>query len=108
MTLLEENAEILREIAAGGTDLTQEVTLEFAHFFEDEEAAHAFAEAAHGLAFAVEVFEGDEEEEEPWEVAASKVMVPTAEAITAAEQELGALAEKLGGEADGWGFLEEE
>ena len=61
MTLLEENAEVLREIAAEGTDLSVPFDVDFVHVFENEDDAHAFAAAAQGLGFIMSVDVGEDD-----------------------------------------------
>lgn len=107
MALLEENDAYLKEFADDGLDLTQVRAVEFAHVFGSAEDAEAFAEAAASDEADVDVLE-PEDEGDPWEVAVTIEMVPTAEAITAVEARLEALAETHHGEADGWGLYDDE
>lgn len=100
---LAENAEVLRNIAARGVDITGSRLVDFAHIFHGMESAHAFAEEASREGYAVEIARhanGDF----PWDVKVSKEMIPTVEAITAAEVDLSYFATMHGGRSDGWGF----
>ena len=46
-----------------------------------------------------------EREEDPWDVTASREVIPTCATITDTEERLGALARSHQGRADGWGFF---
>lgn len=107
MALLDENATFLKEFAEDGLDLTQIRAIEFAHVFAEASDADAFAEAAVSEEASVDILE-PEDEGDPWEVAVTVEMIPTAEAITALEERLEALAVKHNGESDGWGIYDDE
>jgi len=102
--LFDENDEILRRMASDGSNLGPPRLVDFSHAFPDETSANSFARAAeqNGFQATTETVESDED---PWDVTASKVMQPSCENITATEEHLDALARKLGGRSDGWGFL---
>jgi hypothetical protein len=104
MSLFDENAGILRGMANDGSDLGPSRRVDFAHVFPDLASAEAFAAtAAHdGFETAVEKVDRDND---PWDVIASKDMVPSAENITMTEERLDGLARARGGMSDGWGFL---
>lgn len=104
MSLYEENAEILRNMEANGSDLGPSRAIDFSHVFADQAAAEAFARAAEQAGFSVAVHEV-ESDDEPWDVTASAEMMPICENITNAEECLGALARSHRGRADGWGFF---
>jgi hypothetical protein len=99
-----ENAEVLRDIAARGVDISGSRMVDFEHIFRDEESARAFADAATREGYAVEMT-ANADEEFPWDARASQVMAPTAESITTAELALNYLATLYGGRSDGWGFI---
>jgi regulator of RNase E activity RraB len=107
MALLEENATFLKEFAEDGLDLTKVLAVEFAHVFPEPADADAFAEAAVSEEASVDILE-PEDDGDPWEVAVTIELVPTAEAITAHEERLEALAVKHNGESDGWGIYDDE
>jgi len=113
MTLFEENAEILRNIAETGCSLTDPRAVDFAHVFYKLAGAEAFAAnmIQRGFQAKVNGLRPDEDEIErkvlEWDVIVSKVMIPTCEAITSTEEELSALAQPYGGRPDGWGFWDE-
>jgi len=43
MSLFEENAEVLAEMAVDGVELTSPRTIDFSHVFPDQNSANAFA-----------------------------------------------------------------
>lgn len=104
MSLFEENAAILRNMEAEGSDLGPSRFIDFSHVFPNQALADAFARAAEGEGFII-IVEEVEWEEYPWDVTASKDMVPTCENITDTEERLHALAQTRQGRADGWGFF---
>ncbi len=104
MSLYEENARVLSDLASKGRDLESPRLIDFAHLFPDRSSAQDFADEAKQEDFAVEIREYGEEPGS-WDATASKVMVPTCENITEAEERLASIAEKHGGCPDGWGFL---
>lgn len=107
MSLADENAGVLADIASRGTDLSIPRTVEFAHLLYSEVAAVQFKEAAERAGYHVRlaIFPADlGGQEGVWDVVASSTMVPTVEAVTRSEAELDALARSCGGHADGWGF----
>lgn len=104
MTLFEENAAILRNMEADGSDLGPSRLVDFSHVFPDQAFADAFAREAEQQGFSATVEEVDREEDH-WDVTASKDMVPTCENITDTEERLHALAQAHRGRADGWGFF---
>ncbi len=104
MTLFEENAAILRNMEAHGSDLGRSRSVDFSHVFPDQASGDAFAREAEQQGFSATVEEVDREEN-PWDVTAYKDMVPTCENITDTEERLHALAQAHGGRADGWGFF---
>ncbi len=111
MTLFEDNAEILRRFEADGRDLGPSRLVDFQHLFPDKASAEAFASDAALIGFSTNVKQRDLHEDWSdaadfaWDVTASKEMSPTCENITEVEAMLGAIAESLGGRADGWGFF---
>ena len=104
MSLFEQNTAILRSMEADGSDLGPSRSIDFSHVFPDHASADAFAQDAEQEGFAAIVEEVDREED-PWDVTASKDMVPTCENITDADERLHALAQAHQGRADGWGFF---
>lgn len=104
MSLFEENAAILRNMEADGSDLGPPRPIDFSHVFPDQASANAFARAAEQEGFSTTV-EKVEREEDPWDATASKDMIPNCENITNTEERLHVLAQTYRGRADGWGFF---
>jgi hypothetical protein len=104
MSLLDENNAILMKFEAEGKDLSSVRLVDFSYLFPDLASANRFAAEAEadGLEIAVDQSHSPEG---TWDVTASKVMLPSADAITEAEARLRTLAELHQGYADGWGFL---
>lgn len=98
--VLRENAAVLAGMAERGDDLAQARDVEFAHLFDDRNAAVAFCAWAeqHGYAATVE-----ERDDASTDVVVRRRMVPDARAITELELALAAAARDLEGEPDGWG-----
>jgi regulator of RNase E activity RraB len=79
----------------------------------DEATAKRVAEEAAKLGYRTSIYcddeEADEEEAEveeggdPWTCECTKSMIPTYDAIIAAQLELDAIAQPLGAYSDGWG-----
>lgn len=105
----DENGHTLKKIADYGTDLSQSYLIDFNHLLPDESAAKRFSEAARALGYQVEVYQPEDEDLEEgdtdWDICCKKQMIPTHQAITAAEKELAGLADSFGGCSDGWGFM---
>lgn len=109
MSLLEENAEVLRRLEAEGRNLGPARQIDFSHLLPDQESADAFAEIAQRKGFSTAVKQLDDDCDDPelrWEVNASKHMSPTCENITDTEVMLDSAARQYGGRADGWGFFD--
>ena len=105
MSLFAENAEILKGMKEGGSDLAPSRTVDFNHVFADRASAEMFAADVTQNGFKA-VVEAVSREEDPWDVTASTEMVPSAENVTTTEESLDALARAQGGRSDGWGFME--
>ena len=104
MSLYDENAEVLRELESRGRDLGRPHTIDLSHVFPDQSPAQAFAEASTQAGFEANI-EHVDRDDDPWDVTISKVMLPTCENITQAEERLNGLAQTYGGRSDGWGFF---
>ncbi|RST31862.1 ribonuclease E inhibitor RraB [Sphingomonas ginkgonis] len=108
MSLTEENAEALADIAARGTDLTIRRKVDFAHRLYSEANASGFKHAAEkaGYTVRVEVLPSSDLSDGGgvWDVTASLEMVPVVEDLTLHEEVLGGLVQKFDGHSDGWGF----
>ncbi len=107
MSLLAENAAHLKEFASDGLDLSVPRAVEFAHVFTTPLDVDGFAAALLDDDGEVDILE-PEDDGDPWEVAVTYELIPSAEAITAIEERLDALAQAHNGESDGWGLYEDE
>ena len=107
VTILDENAECLAELAQRGVDLSVARDVDFSHIFVDETGARGFAARTSDLGYTTRIEEPQSERIE-WDVTATVSMVPTCENITASEQSLADIAALCGGSPDGWGFLTDE
>ena len=104
MSLLDENAEILKGFADAGSDLGPSRRVDFSHLFPDQASAESSAADAEQFGFDIGISETDRENDH-WDVTASKEMIPSAENLTTVEEQLDALAGVYNGRADGWGFF---
>jgi Regulator of ribonuclease activity B len=108
MSLADENAEVLADIAARGIDLSIPRLIEFAHLLYSEPTASKFKAAAEQAGYQVRMspFLPSELDgrEDVWDVVVRSEMMPSVEQITSCEEELDALARTFGGHSDGWGF----
>lgn len=105
LSLADENAEVLEGIAARGTDLSIPRLVDFANVFLSEAEALQFEDAA--LEAGHQVSMEKDTSGALWDVIASSKIVPSVEQVTRIEEELDGLARSFGGQADGWGFLED-
>ena len=103
MSLYEENAAVLRVHENQGSDLSLPRKVDFSLVFPDHSSAGAFSCEARLQGF-VTTTEKVEQERDPWDVTASKEMVPSCSNITKAEEHLNSMAKNRGGRSDGWGF----
>lgn len=97
---LNENASALANMAAQGDDLTQARDVEFAHVFEDRDAANAFSGWAQSQGYVVTV---EDREDAGADVIVRQRMVPELLTLTDLELALTDAARDYGGEPDGWG-----
>lgn len=117
------NGVVLQSMADAGMDLTQEYEIEFCHLFPDEASALKMNRRMTEMKIDVELYnnaelmEDAEEDEfgeidesigEGFDVICLVTMVPTHEEITRVELELGEIARECGGEADGWGVMQDD
>ncbi len=99
----DDNGDVLRRMFEGGDSLTQARDIEFAHKFADWKTAEAFSFEAGGPGIKANIHEVEDRPGMPWDVIITVVMMPDHTAISELEQRFGGLAERMGGEADGWG-----
>jgi hypothetical protein len=75
--------------------------IDFAVAVPDEESGDAVAELANARGYCSKLSRDAETEE--WTCYCTRAMVPTYDAIIAAQEDLDDLAKPLGGHTDGWG-----
>ena len=100
----EQNADVLRRMAADGDDLTKPRHIDFHHLFAREDDAVAFQQASRNQGHW-----SDHDfwaEQHAWLTAVHIRMVPVLEEITAMELMLDEIARSFGGKPDGWGCME--
>jgi len=101
----EENAGVLRRMAADGDELENTRDIEFNHLFSREESAVEFIQAARGLGY-LRCEHEFWKDRVSWLTAIRIRMVPTLDEITRIEFELSELAKSFDGKPDGWGCME--
>jgi hypothetical protein len=104
VTLFDENAEVLAQLAGRGVDLSRARNVDFSHLFTEEAQARLFAQKAVELGYESQVSLPETNRLE-WDVTSTIVMIPTCENITNTENRLADIADVFGGVPDGWGFL---
>lgn len=100
----DENGDVLRRMHQSGDDLTKPRDIDFSFVFSDKSKAAAFTVQVKDLDFRARL--DWSEEQELWDVTATKEMVPTHGDITEVEAKLSSIAEKYGGQAGGWGCFQ--
>ncbi len=94
------NGDVLRRMRANGDDLSKPRVIEFSHVLPSKVAAEKLVILMCALGYEAEAFSPDASGR--WEVTCGIRMVPTHATVTTTETRLGAMAEELGGHADGW------
>ena len=94
------DGDALFQVEAAGSDLSQEMDIDFAVLVADEAAADDVAEDAEAAGFSTEVT-WDEEAGE-WTCYCTRTMVATYEGVQAAQEDLRTIAAPHGGVPDGW------
>lgn len=106
MSLYDENAAVLRDIAAAGDDLRKPRLMDFNHLFPTRDGAIAFARRVDAEGFTPVVRPYDKPGY-PFDVTVTtQAVIPTCDFITATEQRFAAMAAEHNGRADGWGCME--
>jgi hypothetical protein len=106
MSLYDENAAVLRDMAAAGDGLKKPRPMDFNHLFPTREDAIAFARRvdAEGLKPVVRPYDRPDL---PFDVTVTtEAVTPSCDFITAMELRLGAIAAEHEGRSDGWGCME--
>lgn len=114
----DDDGEVLAQLEEMGVDMTQPLSLEFMIAADGDDSAEAIRQALQkkGYDARIEHDEGepdedgnidpDDEEFGPsWTVYVNRQMVPKYEEIVRIQKDLDAIAEPLGGYADGWGAM---
>jgi hypothetical protein len=105
MALYDDNADVLRDMAAAGDDLRTPRAMDFSYLFPTREGAISFARRAdaHGFAPGVRPYD---KPGFPFDVTVTtEPVVPTCDLVTDIEQRLAAIAAESGGMPDGWGCM---
>jgi glycerate-2-kinase len=97
------NGDALRRMEAEGDDLTRPRNIDFAVGFADQSSAERFAEHFRKLGHEVSVEKAGTDQSHQWDVIVAKHMVPSHEGITGFESLLQSIADRWGGQNDGWG-----
>jgi hypothetical protein len=97
------NRQVLRQMREGGDSLTAARPIDFTHALPDATAARGFASELAASGFRLVVRETGCVPELPWDVVVTIDMTPELRAITDTERDLGEIAARFGGRADGWG-----
>jgi hypothetical protein len=102
------NGDVLRRMYGNGDSLTVARDINFSVIFSDEASAIAFCKATETNGSRVRYKFIEDGEEYPWDVTASREMVPVHQDIDATEDYLASVAMPLGGQNDGWGCFDVE
>lgn len=102
------NGEMLREMAAGGDDLSVPREVDFTVIFPTKDAAIAFAVVLLEKGQRVSYGEYGEQGELFWLVQAHQYMVPSHENISGYEDLLASEADSHGGQVIGWACESQE
>jgi hypothetical protein len=106
MSLYDENAAVLRDIAAAGDDLRKPRPMDFNHLFPTRDGAIAFERRVDAEGFTPVVRPYDKLGY-PFDVTVTtQAVIPTCDFITATEQRLATMAAEHDGRADGSGCME--
>jgi Regulator of ribonuclease activity B len=106
MSVYDENAEVLRDMAAAGDDLGKPRPMDFNHLFPTREGAIAFARRVSAEGFTPVVRPYDKRGF-PFDVTVTtQAVLPTCDFITTTEQRLATIAAEHEGRPDGWGCME--
>jgi hypothetical protein len=99
----DENGGVLRRMFNNGDDLSKPRMMDFCFVFPERKQALAFAELIdeRELKVCISYYP----EREMWQAIVKRHMIPTHRDIAALESDLAVRAERVGGEADGWGCM---
>jgi Regulator of ribonuclease activity B len=97
------DGDALQRVADHGSDMSQPMSIDFCVAVPDESAGNSVSEVATARGYVTEVVRDDDSSS--WTCYCRKEMVPTYDAIIAAQDELDELSKPFGGYSDGWGTL---
>jgi hypothetical protein len=97
------NGDVLRRMEEKGDDLTRPRNIDFAVGFADQSSAERFAEHFRKLGHEASVEKAGADQNPEWDVIVVKHMVPSHVGITSFESLLQSVADRWGGQNDGWG-----
>ena len=97
------NEDVLRQMKAGGDDLSKERDVDFSVIFGSEDSARRFCEQFQRLGYEANLERSDADPDCPWDVTVVKALAPTSADIAEFERMLELAASPLGGRNDGWG-----
>jgi len=95
------DGEVIAQLREAGSDLSKPHPVEFFLYFPTEEAAGRAQSRLADRGFTVEVEQAEQGPD--WVALARRLMVPTEAELVQIREELNALAEREGGQYDGWG-----
>ena len=99
----DDSGTVLKRMYEGGDSLTQPRNIDYCFAFPSRQQSLDFAEAVDEREY--EVCLSYYDEREMWQAIVKKHMVPDYDAIMHIVADLSARAERVGGEADGWGCM---
>ena len=95
--------QVIDQLTSHGADLSKPTEVIHYLYLPDEQSAGAANAEAEQAGYRVQVRPPDADDDPPlWSLQAEREMVVSAEAIGAERERLTAIAERLGGEYDGW------
>jgi len=97
------NGDVLRRMEAKGDDLTQPRNIDFTVVFVDESSAEKLADHFRKLGYEISAKNAGTDPTLPWDVIVVRHMVPSHEGIRNFEGLLQSVADRWGGQNDGWG-----
>lgn len=95
------DGDALRLVAAGGSDMSKPMDIEFAVAVPIEAVGQQFAILVERYGYRASL--DQDEEDGSWSVYCMRHMLATYEGIVAVQKELDELSRPLGGSSDGWG-----
>jgi hypothetical protein len=100
----DDNGNVLWHLRSRGDALTQPREIDVTAILPSESAAVELATACLRRRFKVEMYKTEQSHDDKldWEVIVYAMAIPTHEAVSALERELGSLAASLGGRVSGW------